>query len=174
MDFPSLQSGMRHQVYWITQRIAQGLFATRERANHLRAEGITHVLNVGESPSVITADDYGFRSVRDSPVPDLERIPEDSALACLDTLHEMLRESGSRVYVHCVAGQNRSPTILWLYFVACGMSPAAAKSMISSHTMDAIPGHPQLVDDRLVAAVVAHGAKCFLPLPDPDILTPAY
>jgi hypothetical protein len=54
------------------------------------------------------------------------------------------------------------------------MPPAVAKSLITSHTLDAVPGHSQLVDDQLIAAVVAHGAKRFLPLPDPDILTPAY
>lgn len=174
MELPSLQAGMRQQVYWITRRIAQGLFVTRERALYLRTQEITDVLNVGESPSIILAHDYGFRSVRDCPVPDFRRIPDDLALACLDALQEMLRSSGSRVYVHCVAGQNRSPTILWLYFIACGMTPQAAKTLITSHTMDAVPGHPQLIDDRLVAAVVAHGVDWFLPISDPDILTPAY
>jgi protein-tyrosine phosphatase len=95
-------------------------------------------------------------------------------MACLDAIHEMLCVSDSKVYIHCVAGQNRSPTILWLYFVACGMPPTVAKSLITERAMDAVPGHQQLVDDQLVAAVVAHGAKQFIPLSDPDILTPAY
>ena len=174
METPSLHSGMRHQVYWITKRIAQGQFATEERSRYLRSQGITHILNVGESPSIVTAEEYGFRSVRDCPTPDFRRLPEAATLASLDALHEMLSEADSKVYVHCVAGQNRSPTILWLYFVACGMSQDAAKHLITSHTMDAVPGHPQLVDDRLVAAVVAHSSERFMPLGDPDILTPAY
>lgn len=169
----SLKCGMRHQVFWITRRIAQGLFATHERAHYLRSQGITHVLNVGESASIITADEYGFRSVRDSPVRDFQRIPEGIAFACLDALHAMLCEAGSKVYVHCVAGQNRSPTVLWLYFIACGMTPQAAGVLIASHTLDAVPGHPQLVDERLIASVVAHGCKRYLPLLDPDILIPA-
>jgi len=174
MKTPTLQSGMQHQVYWITRRIAQGQFATRERAYYLQAEGITDVFNVGESTSIIRADDYGFRSVQDFPVRDFQLIPKETALICLDALRAILCEVGSKVYIHCVAGQNRSPTILWLYFVACGMTREAAKSLIASHTMDAVPGHPQLVDNRLVTAVVAHGEKRFTPLPDPDILTPAY
>jgi len=112
METPSLQSGMRQQVYWITRRIAQGLFATRERAQYLRSQGITHILNVGESESIVTAIEYGFRSIRDCPIPDLCRISEDTAFACLDALHDMLCEPNSKVYIHCVAGQNRSPTIL--------------------------------------------------------------
>jgi len=174
METPSLKSGMRQQVYWITRRIAQGQFATEERARHLRSQGITHVLNVGESPSIISAEDYGFRAVRDCPTPDFCRLPDAAVLASLNALHEMLSEGDSKVFIHCVAGQNRSPTILWLYFIACGMSRAAAKELITSHTMDAVPGHPQLVDDQLVAAVVAHGSGRFVPLPDPNILAPAY
>lgn len=174
MEAPSLRSGVRQQVYWITRRIAQGLFATQERARYLRLQGITHVLNVGESPSIITASEYGFQTVRDCPTPDFQQIPEETALTALDALHEMLCERDSKVYVHCVAGQNRSPTILWLYFIACGMSSDAAKNLIASHTMDAVPGHSQLVDYRLVDAVLAYGKKRFIPLPDPDILTPAY
>jgi hypothetical protein len=150
------------------------MFANRERAEYLRSQGVTHVLNVSESPSIITADGFGFHEVRDYPVPDLRLIPRENALGCLDVLHTMLRVTGSRVYVHCVAGQNRSPTIIWLYFVACGIAPQSAKTLISSHTLDAVPGHFRLVDDDLVAAIVAHGQTRYLPLLDPEILTPSY
>lgn len=86
----------------------------------------------------------------------------------------MLREDASKVYIHCVAGQNRSPTVLWLYFIACGMQPSSAKSLITSHTLDAVPGHSQLVDEHLVSTVVGHGQKNFVPLADPNILAAAY
>lgn len=174
MPPPSLESAMKHQVYWITRRIAQGRFATEERARYLRSQGITHVLNVSDTSSVISAEDYGFRSVQDSPVIDLARIPNDTAIACLDRLHAMLSGIDSKVYIHCVAGHNRSPTVLWLYLIACGLSPSNAKRLISDRTLDAVPGHQQLVDDRTVAVVRAHGRKHFQPLPDPEILCPAY
>jgi hypothetical protein len=54
------------------------------------------------------------------------------------------------------------------------MPPLAAKNLITTRTLDAVPGHSQLVDDRLLAAVIAHGRERFLPLPDPDILMAAY
>jgi protein-tyrosine phosphatase len=174
MEKPSLQAGMRNQVFWITHRIAQGIFATHERAQYLRSQGVTHILNVGESPSIIEAEKFGFQKITDCPVPDFQRIPDCSALACLDALHEMLCETNSKVYVHCVAGQNRSPTILWLYFIACGMTSAEAKSLICNHTLDAVPGHSQLVDEQLIATVIAHGKERYLPFLDYDILTPAY
>ncbi len=86
----------------------------------------------------------------------------------------MLSVDGSRVYVHCIACQNRSPTILWLYFVACGMDDNAAKELISQRCPVAVPGHNSLVDEQLVARVREHGRGNFLPLQDPSVLEPAY
>ena len=173
-DTPSLQSGMQHRVYWITKRIAQGQFATPERAAVLRDQGVTHILNVGEGGSIISAESFGFREVRDCPVVDLQRIPSDVATGAMDALHAMLSFSESRVFIHCIAGQNRSPSILWLYFVACGMSPDDARTLITERSPDAVPGHGQLVDDRLISVARSHGAKYYLPLTDPTVLEPAY
>ena len=165
---------MRYGVYWITKRIAQGQFATPERASVLRDQGVTHVLNVGEGGSIISAESFGFFEVFDSPVVDLERIPDDIAIGALDTLHAMLSVPDSRVFIHCVAGQNRSPSILWLYFIACGMSPDDARTLITERSPDAVPGHGKLVDEHLVAIAKLHGAENYLPLNDPTVLEPAY
>ena len=59
-------------------------------------------------------------------------MPDDLALTCLATLHRMVCESEARVYLHCIAGQNRSPTVLWLYLVACGLPPEQAKVIIEA------------------------------------------
>jgi len=165
---------MRHRVYWITKRIAQGQFATPERAAALRDQGVSHVLNVGEGGSIISAEAFGFREVRDYPIVDLKRIPDDVALGAMDALHSMLAVAGSRVFIHCVAGQNRSPTILWLYFVACGLPPDDARTLITEHSPDAIPGHGQMVDEQLVALAKSHGAEAYLPLNDHTVFEPAY
>ena len=95
-------------------------------------------------------------------------------MQCLNTLNDMLNLDGSKVYLHCIACQNRSPTILWLYFVACGMDDDSARELISRRCPDAVPGHKSLVDDRLVKRVRDHGRLSFLPLHDPAILEPAY
>ena len=84
---------------------------------------------------------------------------------------ELLQEN-SRVYVHCTAGQLRSPTIVWLYFVACGIEPHAAGTLIGERAPDAAPGHSKLVDEALVVRVIRHGQDNYLPLPRPEILTP--
>ena len=132
------------------------------------------MLNVGEAGSIISAAEFGLVDVRDCTVVDFERIPDVAAIAAIDVLHGMLSVPDSRVYIHCTAGQNRSPTILWLYFLACGMLAENARALISDRSPDSVPGHAKLVDERLVALVTSHGAENYLPLSDPSILEPAY
>src|SRR4051812_31628842 len=150
---------IRTQFSWITPRIAQGPFASEPRGVRLRAEGMTHILNVGEAPSVLSAAPGGFREVAWHPVEDLARIPEEDALDCIGAIHRMLGESGSKVYVHCIAGQNRSPMVLWLYLVACGHDPAAAKRLIEERNLDAVAGHSRFVDEALIRRVILHGRE---------------
>jgi protein-tyrosine phosphatase len=151
--------GIRTQFFWITPRIAQGPFASEPRGIRRRADGVTHILNVGEAPNVLSAGPGGFREVAWHPVEDLARIPDEAAIAGIEALHRMLGESDSKVYVHCIAGQNRSPTVLWLFLVACGLDPAAAKRLIGERNMDAVPGHSRLVDEELIRRVVLLGRE---------------
>jgi hypothetical protein len=136
----------------------------------LVAAGVTHLLNVGEAPSVLCASDGPFREVVWHPIVDLERIPDESAFTCLESLHRMVCEPDARVYVHCIAGWNRSPTIVWLYLVACGLSSEAARELIEARAPDAVPGHRRLVDPVLVESIRATGKRLFLPHPRPDAL----
>ncbi len=156
----------------ITRVILQGPFASPERAAALRKANVTHLFNVGEAPNVLTCRD-GFAEVLWTPIEDLVRIPDDTTLACLDHLHRMACLPGSRVYVHCVAGWNRSPTIVWLYLVACGVTPDAAREIIARRTLDAVPGHTKLVDAKLIDLVQRHGQRNFLPHGRPEALAPA-
>ena len=170
----SLEFGMKHRVYWITKRIAQGQFATPERAAVLRDQGVTDILNVGEGGSVITTSEFGFNSVVDVPVVDLELIPSHVAVTATDALHEMLSNAEARAFIHCIAGQNRSPTILWLYFLACGMDTEEAISLIAKRSPDAVPGHRRMVDGSLINLAKPHGELNYRPLSDPSVLEPAY
>ena len=175
MDFqPSLESGMKHRVYWIAKRVTQGQFATPDRAAVLRDQGVTHVLNVGEGGSIIDAADFGFSGIVDVPMIDLQLIPTDIALRAVDALHEMLAEPNSIAFIHCIAVQNRSPTILWLYFVACGVPSDVARDLVANRSPDAVPGHGRLVDATLVHNVRSHGKSNYIPIADQSILEPAY
>lgn len=127
-------------------------------------------MNVGESPSQLTEAGDLFRKVLWLPIEDLVIIPTAAAIRCVDAVHRCVCDGDSNVYVHCVAGWNRSPTVLWLYLVACGIEPSTAKSWIASTSYDAVPAHPRLIDDALVAAICRYGEDEFRPHPRPTAL----
>jgi hypothetical protein len=164
---------VRRRVFPITRSLWLGPFASPERRPVLVASDVTHILNVGEAPSVVSAGDGPFLEVAWHPITDLERVPDDQAVACLATLHRMACQPGARVYIHCIAGQNRSPTVLWLYMVACGFAADRAKAIIEAAACDAIPGHGRLVDDALLEIVTQFGGRSFLPHPRPEVFEPA-
>ena len=141
-----------HQVRAITERILLGPFLTQVRAELLLSQEVTHVLNVSEAPSLPQVRAAGFASVLDEPIVDLQPIPVAKMTRCVDFLNEALSEPNGRVYVHCIAGQNRSPTIVWLYLMSCGMDRTEAKQLIENSAPDAIPGHPALINDAVIAA----------------------
>jgi hypothetical protein len=161
------------QVSVISNRILLGPFLSPARAAYLQTLGITHVLNVSEAPSVVSAGDYGFAVIADYPLTDITLIPDDVAIACVDALHRMLTPPATKVYVHCIAGQNRSATVIWLYLIASGLSREAAKALVERAALDAIPGHTSLIDDRLASLVEDHGCRTFAPLADATALEPA-
>ncbi len=161
-----------HTLFRITRSIWQGPFASRQRLTDLRGAAITHIVNVGESPSQLTEADGPFRKVLWVPVEDLVIIPTDAAIRCVDAVHRCVCDGDTNVYVHCVAGWNRSPTVLWLYLVACGIEPATAKSWIASASYDAVPAHPRLIDETLVRAICRYGENEFRPHPRPTALEP--
>ncbi len=164
---------VRRRVFPITRSLWVGPFASPERLPVLMQSGITHLLNVGDAPSVLTAQDGAFREVVWHPICDLQRIPEDDAADCLGHLHRMVCEPGASVYVHCIAGWNRSPTITWLYLIACGLSAATARSLIEGRAWDAVPGHSRLVDATILDFAQKLGLARFLPHPRPEALEPS-
>ncbi|MDX1929044.1 MAG: dual specificity protein phosphatase [Pirellulaceae bacterium] len=155
----------------MTEDLYVGRFASRERLDALRALGITDVLNVSDTPNLLTCIDGPFRTVTWINIEDRTRIPTANALDALNTIHAQLSSDAGRVYVHCMAGWNRSPTILWLYLVACGTAPDAAAKYITANAFDAVPGHALLVDSTLIDAVLSHGRMHFQPHPRKSAIT---
>lgn len=162
---------LEYQIGAVSSRLFVGPFLTPARAAYLQSLQVTDVLNVGEAPSIITAEEYGFRSIHDRPIADLALIPDVSAIEYLRLIHGVMQAKDARVYVHCIAGQNRSPTVAWLYLVACGVRPADAKTIIEASAPDAVPGHGRLVDARLIELVCSPGAERLGPIPE-DAVTP--
>jgi len=157
-------------LFCITRNIWQGRFASRQRLDELRRNAITHIVNVGDSPNQLTDADGPFQRMVWNPIEDLVRIPTSDAIGCVNAVHECVCDAGSTVYIHCVAGWNRSPTVLWLYLVACGIDPRVAKTMIASVAYDAVPAHPKLIDDILIREIATYGATQFTPHPRPEAL----
>ncbi|WP_337177713.1 dual specificity protein phosphatase [Paludisphaera sp.] len=163
---------VRLRVFPITRSLWLGPFASPMRRPVLVASRVTHILNVGEAPSVLSTSDTPFREIAWLPIEDMERIPDDIAITCLGALHRMVCQPDARVYIHCIAGQNRSPTILWLYLIGCGLDVDRARAVIEAGARDAIPGHNRLVDDALVEVVRRFGGSSLLPHPRPEALEP--
>lgn len=151
----------------MTQDLVVGRFASRERLDELRTLNVTDILNVSDTPSQLTTDDGPFRSVTWIDIEDRTLIPTEIAINAIDTIHQSLTRDWGRVYVHCMAGWNRSPTILWLYLVACGLDGDDAARFICANAFDAVPGHSLLIDSNLVATVQSHGRDKYVPHPRP-------
>lgn len=157
-------------MFRVTKDLFVGRFASLERLGELRTFNVTDILNVSDTPSQVTIDSGPFRSVSWIDIEDRTLIPTGIAINAIDTIHQSLLREAGRVYVHCMAGWNRSPTILWLYLIACGLDPDIAARHICTNAFDAVPGHSLLVDSSLVAAVQAHGRDRYQPHPRPTAI----
>ncbi|MBP3958638.1 dual specificity protein phosphatase family protein [Gemmata sp. G18] len=159
-------------MYRITQCFSVGPFASTERAEKLLAAGVTHVLNVSDGPSHVSAGEGSFADVVWVPMSDSRRLMLSTAVRAIDALHELASAPDAHVYVHCVAGLVRSPTILWLYLVACGLPPKFARDTIETRSPNATAGHFRMVDHEHVLLAQKHGLARFLPHPRREVIVP--
>ena len=158
------ENNMSTGIFWITTWIAQGGYPDSKRIQRLHQNGITHIFNVGTTPLQPQSGAHEIAEVNYFPIEDLKRLPDVVLLKFLNAFHAVMMRPSAKSYIHCVAGQNRSPTLLWLYFVACGLAADEARDLIEERTLDAIAGHSALIDNDLIQVVRDHGAKRFLPL----------
>jgi hypothetical protein len=159
-------------MFRITECLSIGPFASPERAIKLRAAGVTHVLNVSDGPSEISKSEEGFKGVAWVPMSDSRRLMPSTAVWALSTLHQLVTVPDAHAYVHCVAGLVRSPTILWLYLIACGLSSNDARDLIRVRAPKTDPGSSSMVDHEHVRLARTHGLVHFSPHPRPNALTP--
>lgn len=138
----------------------------------LLAAGVTHILNVSNTPSVVVSSPNGFREVTWVPLDDGARWVPALVTYAIDTLHGMACAPDAHVYVHCIAGQYRAPTVLWLYLIALGIPPDAARAWIEHRSPVAAPGDHRMVDDRHVLLAQKHGLAHFFPHRRPEIVVP--
>ncbi|MFT3772274.1 MAG: hypothetical protein QM820_43290 [Minicystis sp.] len=91
------------------------------------------------------------------PIADCVPILDESLKECLTALDAMFARPEAKVFVHCLAGQNRSPTIAWLYLVRLGWEELAAREQIADRAADAVPAHPHLITPELVSLAKSWG-----------------
>lgn len=146
----------RSAHYPVTAHLSVGPFVSPERAPILVAAGITDLLNVSDSRNWPEIGSAGFRSISWIPIADCVPIDGDLVIEALTKLDQLFSQPRARVLVHCLAGQNRSPTIIWLYLRSLGVNAEVAKSMIESASPDAVGGHPLLLNVETIDAMVGH------------------
>ncbi len=156
-------------MFRITQCLSVGPFVSLPRAEELRAAGVTHILNVSDSPSIVSCS-QGFAEVAWVPILDSQRLSRDKLLEVIDTLHRFALVVGSQIYVHCMAGQLRAPTVLWLYLIALGVPPDDAQDWIEERAPDAVAGHHRMVDHEHVLLAQKHGLANFFPHPRDELI----
>ena len=141
------------------------------RPGRFRKAGITHLLNLDLPYVSVPSEGLAeFKGVILQTIPDGRRIPDAKALEILDALHAALLAPDAKVYVHCHAGVSRSPTVVFLYLIACGRDAGTVAERFGEHAPYTRPGNPGLVDIALMEKVSEHGRDHYLPHPRPEAI----
>ncbi len=145
------------QDIWVTKRLAFGPYPTHPE--YLVREGFTHLLNVAEPYKNKHLSCLFYKATSVS-LEDFKPISLPSAQRALFHIHTFLHTcQEAKVYVHCAAGQHRSPTIILLYLVSLGLPPADGIELLSKTHVDSVPGHPKLIHSPLYSAMHAFGQE---------------
>jgi hypothetical protein len=151
---------MLNNIFWITERIAQGRHPFLLKAyQELHLTGITHVLDLSDMKLALDKTVYEQLQIIREDVIDFRLIPLAQMLTCINAIHKVMMQPENKLYIHCFAGHDRSPTILWLYLIACGMNAEAAKLLIKEKNPHANPGGKSLIDHTHVPAAQLYGSE---------------
>ncbi len=119
----------------ITSRIYQGGWLRPQYIAELVQLGITHVLNLDlpyDDPLPLIEANIILHNVyiRDQCLmtPQLVR----DAIAAID---ESLSLPEHKIYIHCIEGVSRSPTVTWLYLIHSGLSPEDATAKVKPNRL---------------------------------------
>ncbi len=131
----------------ITLQIYQGGWPLPQDVPLLVNLGITHVLNLDhpyEDPGPFVEANFTLYNlfIRDAclMLPQLVR-------EAIDVIEQSLSSPHHKIYIHCIEGVSRSPTITWLYLIHKGLSPEDAAEKIRPNRL--------LYDTRLVQQLIA-------------------
>ena len=137
----------RFGIYKITDNVYVGQYPKDDAFKTLKDIGITTILNV--SGGNYESMDFTVKNV---PVVDLVEMP----LSIADDIVNIIRgavNSGGKIYVHCIAGQNRSPGSVFIGLLALGYNENTAIELIEDSTLDSVAKHDKIITDKVVAHI---------------------
>ena len=146
----------RTPIYWVTPRLAVGPFPSPDRSLALQLARVTDILNVSDARTLPETWAVGFRSVIWVPIADYFPIMDEDIASILIALDTIFLAPDPVVYVHCIAGHNRSPTVIWLYLKSLGVNADVARQMIETASPNAVGGHPMLLSPAVIDATITH------------------
>jgi protein-tyrosine phosphatase len=132
----------------ITSQIYQGGWLRLQHIPELVQLGITHVLNLDlPSTDPLPLDEANI-TLHNVPVRDYCLMTPQLVREIIEVIDTSLSSPGHKIYIHCVVGVSRSPTITWLYLIYKGLSPEDATAKIKPN--------PVLYDAGIVQQLMAH------------------
>jgi protein-tyrosine phosphatase len=132
----------------ITSQIYQGGWLRPQHIPELVQLGITHVLNLDlPSTDPLPLDEVNI-TLHNVPVRDYCLMTPQLVREIIDVIDTSLSSPGHKIYIHCVVGVSRSPTITWLYLIHKGFTPEDATAKIKPN--------PVLYDAGIVQQLMAH------------------
>jgi hypothetical protein len=138
----------RDGIYRITDQIFVGQYPKADAFLRLQHLGITTILNVSGG-----VYDHPRLAVVNVPVQDLVELPLPTADKIVETIVGVVTR-GERIYVHCIAGQNRSPGSVFLGLLALGIGREQAARLIEESTLDAVAHHEAIITERVIGHVL--------------------
>ena len=138
----------RDGIYQITNQIFVGQYPKAEALKRISELGIKTILNV--SGGVYGHPDFDVINI---PVEDLAEMPLITADKIVTAIKATVN-AGDKIYVHCIAGQNRSPGAVFIGLLSLGISEPQAIALIEDSTLDSVPKHEKIITDKVVKHVL--------------------
>ena len=114
----------------VTAQIYQGGWLRAQHIPELVRLGITHVLNLdlpSTDPLPLAEANITLHNI---PVRDYCLMTPQLVREIMDVIDRSLSSPAHKIYIHCVVGVSRSPTIAWLYLIHKGHSPEDATAKV--------------------------------------------
>jgi len=148
---------MRLEPKQITPRIYQGGWIVPGDIPELVQLGITHILNLDlsyEDPSAFREAKFTLRNYY---ILDHCLMKPQLVREVIEMIEDCLSSPAHKLYIHCIVGVSRSPTISWLYLIHMGLSPEDAAARVKPN--------PVMYDEAMVQQLIADRPAFVQPLP---------